>query len=317
MSVILEEVKHCYICGSTKVKVLMPVRDRWYNLPGNFNLVQCPGCGLIYTNPRPTMESMAAYYPHDYQPHQVGDYGANRKSAVIKEKIKSVFKSWLNTRSYYLPPPVPGGRLLEIGCSYGSYLNQARNAGWEVYGVEIAKDPARYGQEILGLNIYQGTLENAGLADDFFDIVTGWMVLEHLHDPLAAIKEIRRIIKPGGIFAFSVPNAGSWEFKLFGANWFSLDVPRHLSHFTPEYIQYLLTSNGFQPEKIYFQKNISNIPFSLALCIEDRFSENFLSRFLKNNSFINLFHKFTFPIAAFLSWFKMTGRITVIGKVVK
>lgn len=316
MTVTLEEVNNCYICESTKVEILMPARDRWHNLPGKFNIVQCKDCGLIYTNPRPTMESMASYYPNDYQPHQPGDR-ANRQSRVIKEKIKSVFKSLLNTRSYYLPSPVPGGRLLEIGCSYGSFLNKARNKGWEVYGVEIAEGPAKYGQETLGLNIYRRTLESAGFPGDFFDIVTGWMVLEHLHDPVGTIKEIRRIMKPGGTVAFSVPNAGSWEFKVFGTNWFALEVPRHLSHFTPGSIQHLLTRNGFELEKIYFQKNISNIPASLALCIEDRFSENFASIFFRNISFSNLFHKLTFPIAAVLSWFKMTGRMTVIGKVIK
>lgn len=312
---LLERVEKCYICGSTQSIPLMPVRDCWHGLPGEFNIMKCTDCELIYLNPRPKPESISFYYPKSYAPHQTEGYVGSR--IIEKGKIKPIFKTLFDIRSHYLPPSTPGARLLEIGCSYGGFLDKARNKGWEVYGVEIAGEPAKYGREFLGLNIYHGILENACFPDDFFDMVTGWMVLEHLSDPLGTLQEVWRITKAGGQVAFSMPNIGSWEFRLFGSNWFALEVPRHLSHFTCNSIGQLFTRSGLKLEKIYYQKNISNIPASLALTIEERYGKNRVTSFLRNIYHSSIFNKLTFPIAAIMSWFKMTGRITVIGKVIK
>ncbi len=312
---ILEPVEKCYICGSTQSTLIMPVKDCWYGLPGEFNIMKCRKCDLIYLNPRPKPESIGYYYPKFYAPYQTEGY---EKSRIIKKrKINSILKTVFDTRSSYLPPSTPGARLLEIGCSYGGFLDKARSMGWEVYGVEIAGEPVKYGREFLGLNICHGTLENASFPDDFFDIATGWMVLEHLNDPLGTLKKVWRITKAGGQVAFSMPNIGSWEFSLFGHNWFALEVPRHLSHFTCSSINQLFIRSGIKLEKIYFQKNISNIPASLALTIEERYGKNRVAGFLRNIYHSSIFNKLTFPMAAIMSWFKMTGRITVVGRVIK
>lgn len=311
---LLEWVEKCYLCGSAQPKLLAPVKDCWFGLPGEFNIMQCTDCELIYLNPRPKLEAIGFYYPVSYTPHQHTGYEGNGNG---NGKIKAAIKALFNTRSHYLPPGYPGARLLEIGCSYGAFLDQARNKGWEVYGVEIAEEPVKYGREFLGLNIYHGTLENACFPDDYFDLTTGWMVLEHLSDPLITLKEVWRITKAGGQVAFSIPNIGSWEFKLFGPNWFALEVPRHFSHFNVNSIKQLFTRCGLKLENIYYQRNISNIPASMALTIEKHYGQNMLSGFLRNIYHSNSFIKLSFPIAAIMSWFKMTGRITVIGRVIK
>lgn len=311
----LEKVEQCYVCGGIHVSMLMPVKDRWHGLAGDFNLVKCKGCGLIYTNPRPKPEAMGLYYPDSYGPHQ---FGANQENGdKAKTKKRAWFKTLLNSRSQYLPPLIPGGNLLEIGCSYGSFLEHAKSVGWDVVGVEIAEEPVKYGRQVLGLNIHHGTLESADFPANCFDVVTGWMVLEHLYDPVGTLKEIGRIIKPGGTVAFGVPNVGSWEFKLFGPNWFALEIPRHLSHFNYDSIRELFARTGFCLEKVYYQKNIGNIPASLALLVEDRFGRGRAGDCLRNISCSGLFHKLAYPVAAMLSWFKMTGRITVVGRIVK
>jgi len=209
---------------------------------------------------------------------------------------------------------MPGGRLLELGCSYGSFLEYAKNLGWSVHGVEIAEEPVKFGRQVLGLDIHHGTLESAAYPADYFDVVTGWMVLEHLHDPVGTLKEIRRIIKPGGVVAFGIPNAASWEFKMFGPNWFALEIPRHLSHFTSQSVSELFARAGFELVKVYYQKNISNIPASIALFMEDRFGHGKVSGFLRNTAGSSLFNRFSYPLAAVLSWIGMTGRMTVVGK---
>lgn len=307
----LETVPKCYICGNEHAILLMPVKDRWHGIEGDFSLYECKGCGLIYTNPRPKPEAISMYYPDSYRPHQPG---ANFNRQQSKTKKMTWLKNFFDSRSHFLPPIIPGGRLLEIGCSYGSFLEYARKLGWEVCGVDIAAEPINFGRQVLGLDIHHGTLESAKFPDKSFDVVTGWMVLEHLHDPVGTLKEIRRIIRPGGVVAFGIPNAASWEFKLFGPNWFALEIPRHLSHFTCHSVNELFTRTGFNLEKVYYQKNISNIPASLALLIEDRLGCGRVSGLLRNMARSSLFHRVSYPVAAVLSWLGMTGRMTVVGK---
>ncbi len=307
----LENVARCYICAAGEARLLMPVHDRWFGTDGEFNLYECRGCGLIYTNPRPGPEFMAAYYPDTYGPHQAGSYRPGKKTSF---PLFRWLKPYFNTRSSYLPPLIPGGRLLELGCSYGSFLAHAKNLGWAVHGVEIAAEPVQFGRQVLGLDIRHGTLESAAFPEQFFDVVTGWMVLEHLHDPVGTLEEIRRVLKPGGLIAFGIPNAACWEFKLFGPNWFALEIPRHLSHFTSQSISTLFAKTGFELVKVYYQKNISNIPASMALFMEDRFGPGRVSGRLRSMAGSGLFNRLAYPLAAVLSWVGMTGRITVVGK---
>lgn len=312
MSDWLEIVPKCYICGNEHAVPLMPVKDRWHGIEGEFGLYECKECGLIYTNPRPKPEAIGMYYPDSYSPHQPG---AKLNGHQPKTPIGNWLRTFFNSRSHYLPPLPPGGRLLELGCSYGSFLQYARNLGWEVYGVEVAEGPVSFGRQVLGLDIHHGTLESAKFPDQWFDVVTGWMVLEHLYDPVGTLEEIRRILKPGGVVAFGIPNVASWEFKLFGPNWFALEIPRHISHFNYQSINKLFNRTGFELVKVYYQKNISNIPASLALVVEDRFGRGKVSGLLRKLACSGLFHRITYPVAAVLSWLGMSGRMTVVGKV--
>ncbi|HKV37761.1 MAG TPA: class I SAM-dependent methyltransferase, partial [Blastocatellia bacterium] len=93
----------------------------------------------------------------------------------------------------------------------------------------------------------QGDLSSAAFPDEFFDVVMLWHVLEHLVDPMAVVRETRRILKSDGVLALEVPNAACASFKLFRECWYSLDSPRHLSHFTPATLYRLLGECGFRP----------------------------------------------------------------------
>jgi SAM-dependent methyltransferase len=120
------------------------------------------------------------------------------------------------------------------------------NVGWEVYGVEINEFAACVAREQHWLDVRVGTLEQAAFPDEFFDAVTLWDVLEHLHDPVASLREIRRILKLDGVLVIRVPNANSWDAALFGRYWAGLEPPRHLYVFTPNTLGALLTANSFR-----------------------------------------------------------------------
>ena len=113
--------------------------DRIHNIPGRFNVVRCRTCTLMRTNPRPTPQSIGAYYPDDYAPYHTIAAG----SAVVASHttLKGRVKRWLGMESRVLPSMVPG-RMLEIGCASGAYLEQMRAKGWKAIGIEFSKSAA-------------------------------------------------------------------------------------------------------------------------------------------------------------------------------
>ena len=139
------------------------------------------------------------------------------------------------------------GRLLDIGCSNGAYLAAMKERGWDVESVEFDGDAAEYARNSRNLTVTQGDVEDAvgQLAANSFDVVTMWHVLEHSFDPAAALKQIHRVLKPGGIVMLEVPNYACPLVSLFKRYWYPMDIPRHLYQFTPATMKTMLTKAGF------------------------------------------------------------------------
>ena len=233
----------CNLCGSTNAApVVNDLPDFLLHRNGvSTALVKCTECGLVYQNPRPTFVEMVAHYPSDYESY-APEPDVENSSWLLRQAIRyGVAK-----RCRYVTRYKRTGRLLDVGCATGIFLQGIRNSGnWEPYGVEINEHVVHIAQEHR-LDVRLGTLEQAGFADEFFDVVTLWDVLEHLHDPAGSLREIYRILKPDGILVIRVPNASSWDSRLFGRYWAGLDSPRHLYVFTPLTLDALLAANHFQ-----------------------------------------------------------------------
>jgi SAM-dependent methyltransferase len=102
-----------------------------------------------------------------------------------------------------------GERLLDIGCAYGPFLAAAKDAGFSPLGIDPAEDAAAYVRETLKLEVRRGSFPGEGPAlggERSFDVITLWYVIEHFRDPRRALAEIRRLLKPGGVLAFSTPS---------------------------------------------------------------------------------------------------------------
>ena len=93
-----------------------------------------------------------------------------------------------------------------------------KNKGWEISGVESSKSGAAIGKKVYGIDIFNGSLNEAHYRDNSFDIITMWHVLEHVSEPTEIFQEVKRILKPGGIFLVAVPNIESLEAKVFKEN---------------------------------------------------------------------------------------------------
>jgi len=233
----------CNFCGSAQTTPFAVVPDLLLEqLAVKATLVQCVQCGLVYQNPRPTLAEMDQHYPPEYEPY-VDHIAQTKRNWLLQKAIDH----GTNKRCRFVTRHKPVGRLLDVGCAMGGFLLGMRKQGnWTVAGVEVNQVVAHVAQERYGLDVFAGTLEEAHYPDASFDAVTLWDVLEHLHDPFAALEEIHRILDTDGIVLIRVPNLASWDANVFGRAWAGLDAPRHLYVYTPESLTALLTKAGFQ-----------------------------------------------------------------------
>jgi SAM-dependent methyltransferase len=224
----MEEV-NCPICEESRRHLL--------HQEGSFQMVRCPSCQFIYLNPRPTNESLLRFYQH-YLPEEGSSIQAWQKM------MKPVFKRAARLIKQYKEK----GRLLDVGAGFGFFLSEMKGRGWEVMGVEISQRGMAYAKDVLGLNIHHGPLEKIGLSENYFDVITGFYVIEHLRNPMAFLKECHRILKPGGLLLLRYPHTTPIKnlLHLFGIENRLYDLPAHLSDFSPDIIQRCLDRVGFE-----------------------------------------------------------------------
>ncbi len=245
----------CNLCGASDGKLFYEGEDaRYADTPRvRFRLVRCRSCGLIYLKPRPTQDSLPSYYPDDFAPYRqdtkeqpVGGSGLVRLSHVLWNKIDRL-KDAQRVRLIEQLHPEPG-RVLDVGCATGRFLWQMQCRGWGVAGVEMNAAAAQQASQALRAHIQPGTLNSARFVDANFDVVTMFHVLEHLPDPLWALRRIDSLLRPGGFVVILVPNAKALEFSLLrGLDRNPVDIPRHLYHFSPTTLAELLRKAGLVP----------------------------------------------------------------------
>lgn len=268
----LEAVDACPVCGEQGRELLYDgLTDRvFFCAPGVWTLYRCKGCGSGYLDPRPTRESVGLAY-RSYFTHQAPSpaaqpltllrrlkaglrndylryrYGVSLGRAVPLGRIAVYLavhrRLNIDRANRHLPRAAPGARLLDVGCGNGQFLLTAGALGWEAWGIE--PDPhAVAAARSAGLRVEQGGLPETGMPDAYFDVVTMDHVLEHLHDPVAALREVRRILKPRGILWIATPNLDSLGSRRFGPHWRGLEPPRHLVLLTPSSLELVCVRAG-------------------------------------------------------------------------
>ena len=220
---------NCNLCGSTDSTPLYK---------GN---VKCANCGLIFIAPVPI--NLQDFYKDDYYSFSTEPLQLEWLQIFLyKIRIWTIFNRFL--RSIKI---VKGGNLLDIGCGSGAFLKLVKGLGMNVWGVEPGKFIP---QE--GINIFHGTLEQARYPDEFFDTVCLNHVLEHTDDPMATLKECKRVLKQDGIIRIAVPQTSSLAHWLLKENWPHLDYPRHLYNFSTQNLKDYTEKVGLKVKKIRY-----------------------------------------------------------------
>ncbi len=292
-------------------------RDRLHDLPGDFQVVKCRTCGLMRTNPRPSPETMGFYYPDSYGPYLITRVNLNNTPQTQWHALKALGRKlgqWLINRHLDCLPHLQPGRMLEIGCASGAFLHRMAADGWKVEGIELSEKAAGHARS-LGYQVHVGPLETAPDPGQPYDLVVGWMVLEHLHDPVRALRKLHSWTRLGGWLAISVPNAKSFGFSAFKNAWFALHLPNHLYHFTPETLEQILERGGWSMRRIFYQREIRDLFASFGYVMKDRhsflkFAEKLIALPWERRSWVISLH----PIAYLLSLFGQTVAMTVWAK---
>jgi len=224
----------CINCDSKKCKdVYTKLPDRFLGKEGVFDYVRCSRCGLFQLKHIP--DNMSYYY-EDYDVHQ-------DKSFIYK-----LFFELLMSGCY--PLSINGsGKLLDIGCGNGWYMQKMQKKGWETYGLEHDEKYSNEISEKIGCPVYKD-MESFNKYESFFDVITFNYSFEHLIDPVKTLKTVNILLKKGGVLHISVPNIDCIEAKIFAKNWFALDAPRHTVLYTKKQLSDLLIRTGFEVKGI-------------------------------------------------------------------
>jgi ubiquinone/menaquinone biosynthesis C-methylase UbiE len=255
------ELVACPSCRADDAAPYRVSRDRLFRQPGAYRVVRCRRCEMIYTNPRPTFAALAKHYPGDYFCYLPPESLTGLRGFVATGMARSVTERRMRTLETLMSPVRAGTRVCDVGCSFGELLYALKSQRQcEVVGVDISEPMVARCAE-RGVRAIAGTLSQAKFERAAFDLVTMTEYLEHEGDPRSVLEECRRITRDDGHLVVEIPSISSLPAKIFGNYWSQLDLPRHLTFFTPETLQRMLSEVGY--EVVGTKKLTGSVAFSL------------------------------------------------------
>lgn len=207
-------------------------------------LLRCPQCGQLISqcNEDRYLQSMQEFD---------SPAGTLPNSGSVDRRFHRN-KKFLTKISASLKKAPENIRLLDVGCSSGSFLGTAIQLNYKAEGVEPAAQAASAAQA-RGLKVRNGLLHEVAYPDGEFDAITLFEVIEHLRDPLPLLKECHRILRPGGILLIGTGNAASWTASATRENWAYFSIATHgghISFFTPDSLKTLARTAGFSLQRL-------------------------------------------------------------------
>lgn len=228
----------CNLCGKDNPQVFLEKDGYW--------IVRCRHCGLLYVNPRDRKEELNKVYARAYfQLQKLGsrDEVGYRDYIADGEVHRIYFKNKIAQIKRYKK----GGKLLDVGCATGYFLEVAKEEGFDVFGVDVSPFAVELAKKRLGKDrIHLGDLEGSKFETDFFDVVAMFQTVEHLPDPTATLIEVRRVLRPAGLLVVATPHQGGVLEKLLGKNWFGYKPKEHPYYFNRKSLKDILEKAGFK-----------------------------------------------------------------------
>lgn len=221
------EGARCPCCGSMGGQAYLKAPDRFHGRARLYQLLRCPSCSLVWLENPPPPSDMARHYGEDYD-RAVARAGSDPRQWVARRATLLRYKS--------------AGRILDLGCSSGGFLECLSGMSWELCGIEMSERVAKQARTFTGAEVFVGDILDAPFPPASFDAITCFHVFEHLYEPGEVLAKVYEWLKPGGIFYTEMPNIDSAGARIFGSYWFPLELPRHLYHFSPASLRNLAGS---------------------------------------------------------------------------
>ena len=241
------ETISCPACGSEDSKPERDVGDRFHAIPGQtYRIVRCAQCRLLFLNPRPDAASMSVFYrAAGYDPF----LSSRAEKTTFARLYRFVRRFTVHRKAARIAKGIArGGRCLDVGCATGELLAVLKRRGMEVRGVEPDEAAAEFARKTHSVTVWAGTIHDVPEAEERFDLIVLWHVLEHVPDLRGNLARLHRLLKDGGRLAIAVPNPLSRDARIYGSRWVAWDTPRHLYHFEPAVMLELLRRSGFEAE---------------------------------------------------------------------
>jgi len=194
-------------------------------------IVECRSCGIVYMNPRPHHLAVQDAY---------GDVEDVRYVEEEEGRVATFSDSLAHVRRF-----APSGRLLDVGCHVGTFIELAQDAGFEVAGVEPSRWAAKRAEARVDGPVHVGVVEDAPLPEGAYDVVTMWDVIEHLPDPASTLRAVHSALRPGGVFAVTTMDVEALFPRVAGRFW-PWYMQMHLVYFSRRTLGELLRSCGFE-----------------------------------------------------------------------
>lgn len=232
---------NCPACGAADIKNVLVATD--HTVSGEiFTIAECNSCSLRFTREVPDMASISSYYQSEnYISH------TNTSKGLINRLYQSVRKRTLRQKRKLIEKTmgITKGNLLDVGSGTGAFVNEMKQAGWDVTGLEPDAAARSVGKQLYNIDL-EDISRFYQLTSSAYDVITLWHVLEHVHELQEYVAQLKSLLKENGKLLIAVPNYTSKDAAMYGDHWAAYDVPRHLYHFSPVSMQNLMDKHGLK-----------------------------------------------------------------------
>lgn len=220
----------CPVCESVH-------RDGTFQAKGRL-IVTCGNCRLQFVDPLTPAAAEAA----------LQKLGEAFLETYIREE--SSYRAYFRRKTNDLLNVMPPGRLLDVGCATGVFLHEARRAGFEGTGLDLLPPAVEYARDRLGIDAHLGLLQERAFPSGQFDAVTLFQIIEHVPAPRDLVKEVGRVLRPGGVLLLTTPDRRGFLGRVMARRWFEYYNEEHLTYFEETSLRRLLVDSGFTMSRL-------------------------------------------------------------------
>ena len=268
----------CILCSRREYEVVFDA-----GVAQKHRIVRCKYCNLLYASPR------ELEYEHQDEPEEELIFEVNGYLEQRCNKEKHQVADYAKTRQLLDSLYPERGKVLEVGSGFGYLLSTFREDGWDVTGCDPWKAACTFARATHGIDARPVILEDACIVDNTFDVVIMNHVIEHMPDPLSSLREINRVLKPGGHLVIETPRYDTLMFKLLGKRERSISCDGHIYFFTSDSLEKLYSLAAFRRVKLWYTGrtlNLERLMWNLGVMSKNETVKTllaFISRYLHLN----------------------------------